>query len=94
MIDTMISGVPVSYDSVLLSTEVEPIVNDEINNWRETGKQLARIVITAEGDDVVAIRGIEKSPVRRVRRITGYLSQMESFNDAKRDELDARYKHV
>lgn len=29
----------------------------------------------------------------RVRRITGYLSRTERFNDAKRDELNHRVKH-
>ena len=34
------------------------------------------------------------SSIRRVRRITGYLSTVERFNDAKRAELDNRVSHV
>lgn len=29
----------------------------------------------------------------RIRRITGYQSKIENFNDAKKDELKARVKH-
>ncbi|MEG2812843.1 MAG: anaerobic ribonucleoside-triphosphate reductase, partial [Clostridium sp.] len=31
--------------------------------------------------------------IRRIRRITGYLSTVDRFNDAKKAELDLRVKH-
>ncbi|MDF2929185.1 MAG: nrdD [Anaerospora sp.] len=34
------------------------------------------------------------SSVRRIRRITGYLSTVERFNDAKTDELKQRVSHA
>jgi ribonucleoside-triphosphate reductase (formate) len=34
------------------------------------------------------------SSIRRVRRITGYLSTVERFNDAKCNELKERVVHV
>lgn len=38
-------------------------------------------------------RETEDSPFTRVRRITGYLSELQNFNDAKRSEEAQRVKH-
>jgi ribonucleoside-triphosphate reductase len=35
-----------------------------------------------------------ETDIRRVRRITGYLSTMERFNDAKQQELEDRVSHL
>lgn len=32
-------------------------------------------------------------PIERIRRITGYLSKVSNFNDAKKAELEHRVKH-
>jgi len=43
-------------------------------------------------EDVCPICG--SSEIRRIRRITGYLSTEDRFNDAKKAELHSRVKHV
>lgn len=92
MTHAMVNQVAVEYDSALTVAEMTSIVEDELKMWKENQKELARVELTLDGDNVV-VKAVEKSPVRRVRRITGYLSNMENFNDAKQDELGARYKH-
>lgn len=92
MTHAMVNQVAVEYDPSLTVAEMTSIVEDELKLWKENQKELARVELTLDGDNVV-IKAVEKSPVRRVRRITGYLSNMENFNDAKQDELGARYKH-
>ena len=73
--------------------EIEYIVDSEIQLYEEQNKEIASVRLIFEEDEVT-IESKEKSPIRRVRRITGYLSQMEKFNDAKQDELSQRYKHM
>ena len=92
MTHTLINQVAVEYDPVLSVDEMTAIVNEEVKLWQEKHKELARVTLTVDGDSVV-VKAVEKSPVRRVRRITGYLSNMENFNDAKQAELQQRYKH-
>ena len=92
MTHAMVNQVAVEYDSALTVAEMTSIVEDELKMWKDNQKELARVELTLDGDNVV-VKAVEKSPVRRVRRITGYLSNMENFNDAKQDELGARYKH-
>ena len=67
-------------------------VENECLLWREKGKTLAKIQITRYGDDIV-IAAHERSPIRRVRRITGYLSNIDNFNDAKKQECEKRVSH-
>lgn len=44
--------------------------------------------------DTETCPGCGVSTIRRVRRITGYLSTIEQFNDAKRQELNQRMAHI
>ena len=92
MTHAIIHQIAVDYDPMLSVDEITPIIEEEISIWKESHKQLSRIELTLDGDNVV-VKAVEKSPVRRVRRITGYLSNMENFNDAKQDELNQRFKH-
>lgn len=89
----VIDGITVTHDERLAMEEVMQYLADEQEAWKLKGKELARIELILDGDMVI-IKAAEKSPVRRVRRITGYLSNMENFNDAKQDELSQRYQHI
>ena len=93
MITTMINQVVVTYDPELSMDEITAIVKEEVKLWGDKSKELARVEVTLDGDDII-VKSVEKSPVRRVRRITGYLSNIENFNDAKQEELSQRYKHM
>lgn len=89
----LINDVLVEYPPSITEAEVAQYVEDELAMWAGRGKQLASIAIELAGDEVV-IRSLEKSPIRRVRRITGYLSEVSNFNDAKQAELKARITHT
>lgn len=82
----------VSADPLITRSEIESIVAEERSKWLADGREISRIELSLEGEEII-VRTVEKSPIRRVRRITGYLSNMENFNDAKQDELAARKAH-
>lgn len=82
----------VSADPLITRSEIESIVAEERSKWLADGRKISRIELSLEGEEII-VRTVEKSPIRRVRRITGYLSNMENFNDAKQDELAARKAH-
>lgn len=91
--DMVITGIPVAADPLITRQEVEEIIAEERLLWLAKGKPIARVELRLEGDEITVI-ATERSPIRRVRRITGYLSNVENFNDAKRDEVNARFTHV
>lgn len=87
-----IQGVTVIADENLAQKEIELLVSAEIEEWKKLGKEMASISLELDGQEVL-IHAVEKSPIRRVRRITGYLSNIENFNDAKRAECLDRVVH-
>lgn len=88
-----IEGVTIIADDQLSPEEVELIAKKEIDEWSVLGKDIASIELKIDGNDVLLF-AVEKSPIRRVRRITGYLSNIENFNDAKKSECHDRYVHA
>lgn len=90
--EDIVMGVRVSADPLITRSEIESIVAEERSKCLADGREIARIELSLEGEEII-VRTVEKSPIRRVRRITGYLSNMENFNDAKQDELAARKAH-
>ena len=87
-----IQGVTVIADENLTQKEIELLVDQEIAEWEKQGKKIAKIELLIDGDEVI-VKADEKSNIRRVRRITGYLSNIENFNDAKRAECMDRVIH-
>lgn len=87
-----IQGVTVIADENLSQEEIELLVSAEIDEWEKQGKKIAKIELVIDGDEVI-VKADEKSNIRRVRRITGYLSNIENFNDAKRAECLDRVVH-
>ena len=75
------------------STGLPEIVDQEIEIWRQAGKTLAE-VRTSWSDDEIMVESLERSPIKRLRRITGYLSAIDNFNDAKKAELRDRVAHT
>lgn len=89
-----INSVIVDADDGISYEEAMHYVHEEQLLWRETGKVLGRIEVRLISDGLdVEIKTYERSPIRRVRRITGYLSTVDRFNDAKRAELADRVAH-
>lgn len=65
---------------------VDRLVAEEI---ARRGKKIAKIVLTDCGDEV-EVRTYEESPIRRIRRITGYLAPTDRWNPGKLAELRDR----
>lgn len=80
-------------DPELHLDEVKYWVENEIEEWKKAGKEIAEISLFLEANEVL-IEAVEKSPIKRVRRITDYLSNIENFNEAKRAECDDRMIHM
>ncbi|MCW2278588.1 anaerobic ribonucleoside-triphosphate reductase [Heliophilum fasciatum] len=45
-------------------------------------------------EDGLCFRVCGEVPIERIRRITGYLSKVNNFNDAKKAELEHRVSHA
>ena len=88
----VVNGIQVIADPRLSREEINQYITEEKQLWDSRNKQLGQIELSIEQDEVV-VRATEKSPIRRVRRITGYLSSIDNFNDAKVAECTDRAKH-
>ncbi|ABO51097.1 hypothetical protein Dred_2587 [Desulforamulus reducens MI-1] len=73
--------------------EIDSIVAEEKERFAARGKEIATIEISVVGQEELEIKTWAKSDIRRVRRITGYLSTVDRFNDAKQEELGDRVVH-
>jgi anaerobic ribonucleoside-triphosphate reductase activating protein len=89
----VIDGIKVDAQEGINDGEINAIVADELVIWRNKGKVLGEVSISVDGEELV-IKSFERSPIKRVRRITGYLSTAERFNAAKQAELGDRIKHL
>lgn len=89
----LINGITVTADQALLDEEIVAVVNEEIRLWLEQNKTLGSVALALDGDNII-VTASEKSPIRRTRRITGYLSNLENFNHAKYNECVDRKVHT
>ena len=89
----IIDGINVVAQNDVTEEELQVVLAEEKQLWEKRGKKLGKIEVSIENDELV-IKAYERSPIKRVRRITGYLSTVERFNDAKQSELLDRVKHV
>ena len=60
---------------------------------KNSGQQIKSLIVKLDGDYVDLKYEVVPIPFQRIRRITGYLSEVKQFNDAKQDELKDRVKH-
>lgn len=88
----VISMVQVVINGEVDHIEVKKIVADEERRFKKIGKQLEKIEITKNNNEI-SVKSYEKSPIKRIRRITGYMSTLDRFNAAKVDELKDRVVH-
>ncbi len=84
--------IQVVVNSEIDEIQKEQIIAEEKERGEKMGKELSKVEITVNGDEIT-IKSFEKSPIRRVRRITGYMSTVDRFNAAKVDELNDRVIH-
>lgn len=89
----IIEDVKVVAEAGITEEEIRAIVDEELKLWKRKGKELAEVRLTIEGEEIV-VKAVERSPIKRVRRITGYLSTEDRFNAAKQAELSDRRAHI
>lgn len=89
----VIDDVLITYDNGITEEEIRQILAEERVLWLAKGKTLGKLELSLDGDEII-VRAIEKSPIKRLRRITGYLSEIDRFNEAKQAELRDRVKHL
>jgi hypothetical protein len=89
----LVDGIQVVADPALTTEEIAHFVTEEKRLWNSNNKKLGLLELGLDGEEIV-VKATEKSPIRRVRRITGYLSSIDNFNDAKVAECGDRTKHV
>ena len=88
-----INGIHIVADPSLTNEEIALLVSEEQALWHERNKTIAYMEINRDGEEII-INASERSPIRRVRRITGYLSNIDNFNDAKKQECENRFIHA
>ncbi|QGG47602.1 hypothetical protein FTV88_1455 [Heliorestis convoluta] len=82
------------HSALTLTKEQEQLVLAEAKKMVQEEKIYnPHTVEVLEEEGQMALRVIGTSPIVRVRRITGYLSTTDRFNDAKLAELHARTTH-
>lgn len=88
------NGIKLIYPDDMPLEEAQEYCQDEIDCWAVEcpSKVIASVEITLH-DEEVEIHSEERSPITRVRRVTGYLSSANNFSDHKRAELRDRVKH-
>ena len=84
-----IKNIKVEYPDVMEDWEVNIYVDDAIARSKVN---LAKIEIMLK-DGEVEIKSYERSPISRVRRITGYCVKISNMNEAKKAEIAARKVH-
>jgi anaerobic ribonucleoside-triphosphate reductase len=89
-LQNIILGITTIYPAEMTLEEATEYIKQELKIWK---KPIDRAEIVVDGE-YVEVRCKERSPIIRIRRITGYLSEITSFNDAKQAEEHDRYKHV
>lgn len=93
MKQTVYEGIIVSHPDEMVVQEALLYVNQEIESFAARQKKLSSVSISLVADEV-EIKSVEKSRIKRLRRITGYLSNVDNFNDAKQAEYKDRVNHM
>lgn len=88
----VVDGIKVLADPALTHEEILHFIDEEKRLWENRHKKLGQLELHLDGGEVV-VKATELSPIRRIRRITGYLSTIDNFNDAKVAECKDRTLH-
>ncbi|BBB91124.1 MAG TPA: anaerobic ribonucleoside-triphosphate reductase [Methylomusa anaerophila] len=88
----MIGGIRIAAQEGITEQEIRDILHEEKALWQAKGRRLGEVSLTLDGDEII-VKATERSPIKRIRRITGYLSTSDRFNDAKQAELSQRIAH-
>lgn len=83
-------GVQVNHPEEMSQEEATAYVDNQLQFM--PNRPLQALDLSIEGNEVL-LRP-HYNTINRVRRITGYLSTIKNFNDAKKAEAHDRVKHV
>jgi len=86
-------GVSVALPPEITEQEAILYLDQQYGGLKQELGEIAHIEIRLDGDEV-SLKGFSKDPIRRIRRITGYLSEETNFNHAKQCELHDRVVHA
>lgn len=89
---TEFNSIKITYPDAMSYEEALSYVNDELE--LNPTKRLTELKIQLNSDADEVILTPHYDTINRVRRITGYLSNLPNFNDAKRAEEHDRVKHM
>lgn len=81
-------------DKHITKDEINTILSEEMALYAKRGEELAELSLTLDAADEIVIKSYKKTPIKRIRRVTGYLSEEHNFNNAKHQELTDRIQHV
>lgn len=84
-----IEGVKVVASPDVTEEEIKAVITEEKERARKDGRHLTRVKIASDGDELV-VEATTTPPIRRIRRITGYLAPTDRWNEAKLAELRDR----
>ena len=74
--------------------EIEELLKDEQTKALAQGRLVTEMTITVISDEELEVKVVTSPPIKRVRRITGYLAEVDRFNSAKQQELKDRTTHI
>ena len=89
----IILGVPVTVLGAVSLAEANVLVSKEVALNDPQERKITYIEITEVSSEEVDIKVTTEGAVKKLRRITGYLSDINNFNDPKRAELADRLVH-
>lgn len=94
----------VKRNNITILTDVDDLSEEEIVQYSDavikhnggTLKDVLDITVKDRKDGTVDVSYDKRSTVKfeRIRRVTGYLSEVDNWNDGKRAELTDRVKHA
>ena len=88
----LLKGVNIEKPEDMENREAANLVIDEYGDISAYSKIV--IQYDAEDEQYVTMQAFKRSPITRIRRVSGYLSSDKNFNDAKKAELRDRVKHM
>ncbi|MEG6615292.1 anaerobic ribonucleoside-triphosphate reductase [Peptococcaceae bacterium 1198_IL3148] len=74
--------------------EIDMLLKEEQAKAQRQGKIVTELVITEISAEELEVKVVTSPPIKRVRRITGYLAETDRFNSAKHQELKDRVTHM
>ena len=89
----IILGIPVTVLGAVFLAEANVLVSKEVALNDPQERKITYIEITEVSSEEVDIKVTTEGAVKKLRRITGYLSDINNFNDPKRAELADRLVH-